>query len=221
MLVACEESQAVCKEFRRLGHIAWSADLQECSGGRAEWHIVGDCLPLLNGECEFTTQDGARHIQGGRWDLIIAHPPCTYLTNGGAVRMYEQKGVINKERFQLAMEGKAFFNACLNAQAEHIAIDNPVPMSVIGLPPYAQIIQPYEFGDPYSKKTCLWLKNLPQLVPTDILTEWQVFINGGGGRNEREHYKGGKFAVSAKDRSKPFPGIARAIAEQWSDYLTK
>ena len=156
------------------------------------------------------------HTQRGEWDLLIAHPPCTYLTNGGAVRMYITTGVIDPNRYELAMEGKDFFMKCLNAKCEHIAVENPVPMSVVGLPEYSQIIEPYWFGDPYSKRTCLWLKNLPKLKPTNMLTEWQVLINGGGGRLEREHYKGKQFANTAKARSKTFQGIAEAMADQWT-----
>lgn len=165
ILVACEESQAVTIELRKLGHEAYSCDLQECSGGHPEWHLQQDVLSLLEED----------------WDMIIAHPPCTYLTNGGAVRMYKQKGVIDEERFAKAMEAKDFFMAFMNCKCPKVAIENPIPMTCVGLPKYNQIIQPYEYGDPYSKKTCLWLKGLPPLQPTNILTEYQPFINGGGG----------------------------------------
>jgi hypothetical protein len=114
------------------------------------------------------------------------------------------------------MEAKAFFMAIYNAPAKHIAIENPLPMKVIGLPERSQMIQPYQFGDPYSKKTCLWLKNLPNLVPTNVLTEYQPFINGGGGRMNRSHYKDKKFAAGSIARSKTFPGIAKAMAQQWA-----
>lgn len=201
ILVACEESQAVTIELRKLGHEAYSCDLQECSGGHPEWHLQQDVLSLLEED----------------WDMIIAHPPCTYLTNGGAVRMYKQKGVIDEERFAKAMEAKDFFMAFMNCKCPKVAIENPIPMTCVGLPKYNQIIQPYEYGDPYSKKTCLWLKGLPPLQPTNILTEYQPFINGGGGRLNRPNYKGKKFANGAKKRSKTFPGIAKAMAEQWAD----
>lgn len=217
VLVACEESQTVCKAFRDRGHRAFSCDIQDCSGGHPEWHIKGDVLPLLNGDITFTTVDTHTHTQSGQWDLLIAHPPCTYLTNGGAVRMFVQTGVIDPNRYALAMEGKEFFMKCLKAKCEHIAVENPVPMSVVGLPEYDQIIEPYWFGDPYSKRTCLWLKNLPKLKPTNMLTEWQVLINGGGGRLEREHYKDKQFANTAKARSKTFKGVAEAMATQWTD----
>ena len=165
VLVACEESQAVTKELRELGHEAYSCDLQECSGGHDEWHLNVDASQLLK----------------MKWDLIIAHPPCTYLTNGGAVRMYKEKGVIDEERYSKAMDAKDFFMLFFNSKCKHIAIENPVPMSCVGLPPYSQVIEPYEFGEPYSKKTCLWLKNLPLLKPTEYVEEYQPFINGGGG----------------------------------------
>jgi hypothetical protein len=200
VLLACEESQTVTKEFRDLGHEAYSCDILATSGDNPEWHIQGDVLDYLN--------DG--------WDMIIGFPPCTYMTNGGAVRMYPKKGEIDQSRYKKAMEAKAFFMAIYNAQAKHIAIENPLPMKVIGLPEKNQMIHPYQFGDPYSKKTCLWLKNLPNLVPTNVLTKYQPFINGGGGRMDRSHYKGKKFAAGSIARSKTFPGIAKAMAQQWA-----
>jgi hypothetical protein len=200
VLLACEESQAVAKEFRALGHEAYSCDILPTSGDDPEWHIQGDVLNHLN--------DG--------WDMIIGFPPCTYMTNGGAVRMYPKKGQIDTERYKKAMDAKALFMAIYNAPAKHIAIENPLPMTIIGLPLRSQLIHPYQFGDPYSKKTCLWLKNLPNLVPTNIMTEYQPFINGGGGRMNRAHYKNKKFAVGSMARSKTFPGIAKAMALQWA-----
>ena len=200
VLLACEESQIVAKEFRVLGHEAYSCDVLPTSGNNPEWHIQGDVMNYLD--------DG--------WDMIIGFPPCTYMTNGGAVRMYPKKGQIDSGRFEKAMEAKAFFMAIYNAPAKHIAIENPLPMTIIGLPQRSQLIHPYEFGDPYSKKTCLWLKNLPNLVPTNVLSEYQPFINGGGGRLNRAHYKDKKFAGGSIARSKTFPGIAKAMALQWA-----
>ena len=199
VLLACEESQTVTKEFRDLGHEAYSCDILPTSGNNPEWHIQGDVIDYLNKE----------------WDLIIGFPPCTYMTNGGAVRMYPKKGQINPIRYQKAMEAKEFFMAIFNAPVKHVAIENPLPMKIVGLPDRNQLIHPYQFGDPYSKKTCLWLKNLPDLIPTNVLTEYQPFINGGGGRMDRAHYKGKKFAVGSIARSKTFTGIAKAMAEQW------
>lgn len=144
VLVACEESQEVCKAFRERGHEAYSCDIQECSGGHPEWHLKVDALELLK----------------MKWDLVIAFPPCTYMTNAGAVRM-RIKGEINQQRFEKAMQAKKFFMAFYNAECPRIAIENPTPMKLIGLPDYTQAIQPYEHGHPYSKRTCLWLKGLP------------------------------------------------------------
>ena len=203
VLLACEESQTVTKEFRALGHEAYSCDILPTSGNNPEWHIQGDVMDYLN--------DG--------WDMIIGFPPCTFMTNGGAVRMYPKKGQINPHRYEKAMEAKKFFMAIYNAPAKHIAIENPLPMKVIGLPDRSQLIHPYHFGDPYSKKTCLWLKNLPQLIPTNVLTEYQPFINGGGGRLNKANYKDKKFAGGSIARSKTFTGIAKAMAEQWTTRL--
>jgi hypothetical protein len=160
-----------------------------------------------------------------KWDLIIAHPPCTYLTNGGAVRMFRREvkeyppygtfQMMNLNRLKEGMLARDFFISFLNAPCERVAIENPVPMSFYMLPPASQIIQPYMFGDPYSKKTCLWLKCLPPLKPTEILNEYHPYINGGGGRLERSNYKGQKFAGGSRARSKTFPGIAEAMADQW------
>lgn len=201
VLVACEESQAVCKAFRAKGHEAYSCDLEAPSGGHPEWHLQVDALQMLKLE----------------WDLIIAHPPCTYLTNAGAVRM-RVNGKVVKERYERAMQAKDFFLKFLYAKCPKIAVENPTPMKLIGLPPYTQAIQPYEYGHPYSKRTCLWLKGLPKLVPTKIMEYHEPYVNGGckdahgnyrrfQGRNERD----------SKTRAKTFPGIAAAMAEQWGE----
>lgn len=155
------------------------------------------------------------HTQAGPWDLLIAFPPCTYMTNAGAVRM-RVGGVIQAERLKKAMGAKQFFMRFYNAGCKRIAIENPTPMKIVGLPQYSQAIQPYEFGHPYSKRTCLWLKGLPPLTPTNVLSHHEPYVNGGckdahgnyrrfQGRNERD----------PKQRSKTFEGIARAMAEQW------
>lgn len=163
ILVACEESQAVAIALRQRGHEAYSCDLIPCSGGHPEWHIQQDVLPLLDGYAFFYTCDGAPHYILGRWDMIIAFPPCTYLTNASAVRM-RVKGEIVPERYAKAMEAKAFFMRFLTAECEKIAVENPTPMKIVGLPPYTQAVQPWQFGHPYTKRTCLWLKNLPPLT---------------------------------------------------------
>lgn len=152
ILIACEESQTVCIEMRRLGHEAYSCDLQECSGGHPEWHIKGDVLPIINGRCKFTTMDGAQHEISDRWDMIIAHPPCTYLSNAGACRLYPRKGQLDVARYNKGLEAKSFFLKFLNADCERIAVENPVHCRVFKMPPYTQEIQPYQFGHPYSKK---------------------------------------------------------------------
>lgn len=217
VLIACEESQAVCIEMRRLGHNAFSCDVQECSGGHPEWHIMGDVLPLINGRCEFKTMDGKTHKIEGRWDLLIAHPPCTYLTNAGARWLYAG-GKLNQERYMLGMEGKDFFMAFLEADCPRIAVENPIPSSVYKLPNYTQVVQPYEYGHPWSKKTCLWLKGLEPLSPTDIVADHRPFCSSGSYSGTHDpRYKGAsRKGGSAKSRSKTFPGIARAMAEQWA-----
>ena len=223
VLIACEESQRVCKAFRSKGHEAYSADLVSCTGGHPEWHIRGDVIPLLNGNCTFQTED--THTIQGEWNLIIAHPPCTYLTNGGAVRMfrnvkkeYPPYGVfqmVNVDRLKKGIQARDFFMKFLKADCKRIAIENPIPMKIYMMPKQSQMIQPFMFGDPFSKKTYLWLKGLPLLKPTDVLDEYHPFINGGGGRLNRENYKGQVFAEGSTNRSKTFEGIALAMAEQW------
>lgn len=190
VLVACEESQRVCISFRELGHEAYSCDIQECSGGHPEWHIQDDVL---------------NHLEG--WDLIIAHPPCTYLSNAGASCLFKD-GKLNDERYQKGLLGKEFFLKLYNAPCSKICIENPVPSKIYKLPKYTQIIEPYYFGEKYKKKTCLWLKGLPPLVPTKIVnnpipTNNAIWFNNGS-KEERQ-----------KVRSKTFWGIARAMAYQW------
>lgn len=199
VLVACEESQRVCISFRDLGHEAYSCDIQPCSGGHPEWHIKDDALNVIN--------DG--------WDIIIAHPPCTYLTNASAVRM-RVKGEIVQERYEKAMEAKEFFMQFLNADCPKICVENPVPLKLVGLPPYTQIIQPYQFGEPWSKRTCLWLKGLPKLEPTEIIADHQPWVNGGC-KDAHGNYRKfqGRKERDPKSRAKTFWGIARAMAEQW------
>lgn len=201
VLAACEESQAVCKAFRERGHEAYSCDIIPCSGGHPEWHIQCDALELLK----------------LRWDMIIAFPPCTYLTNAGAVRM-RVKGEIVPERYAKAMEAKAFFMRFLTADCPKIAVENPTPMKLVGLPPYTQAIQPFLFGHPYSKRTCLWLKGLPPLMPTDIIMGGVTPYVNGGCKDAHGRYRRfqGRKERDPKMRAKTFPGIAAAMAEQWA-----
>lgn len=217
ILVACEESQAVTIELRKLGHRAFSCDIIECSGGHPEWHIVQDVLPLLDGRCAFKTMDGQAHEVVDRWDLIIAHPPCTYLSNAGARWLYAG-GKLNEERYQKGLTAKQFFLRFYNADCEKIAIENPVPSSIYELPEYTQTTQPYEHGDPWSKKTCLWLKGLQPLKPTNIAADHKPYCSSGSysGSHDPKYKGASRKGGSAKSRSKTFPGIAKAMAEQWA-----
>lgn len=217
VLVACEESQAVTIQMRKLGHEAYSCDIIECSGGRPEWHIKQDVLPLIDGNCEFETCDGVRHGITGPWDLLIAHPPCTFLSNAGARWLYAG-GQLNQERHSKGLEAKEFFMAFLNSDCPRIAVENPVPSRVYELPECTQIIQPYEFGHPWSKKTCLWLKGLPPLQPTEVIENHRPYCSSGSYSKAHDpQYKGASRAGgSARVRSKTFPGIAKAMADQWA-----
>ena len=218
VLVACEESQRVCSAFRELGHEAYSADIQEPSGGHPEWHILGDVLPILNGG-EFTTMDGAVHSVA-KWDLLIAHPPCTYLSNAGARHLWKGHK-LNRERYKKGLEGKEFFMQFYNANCEHIAVENPIPSKVYEMPPYTQTIQPYEYGHPFSKRTCLWLKGLPKLQPTDIVEPVGTYCPSGSYSHKHDDKHRGLFTKDRpRQRSKTFEGIAAAMAAQWSEYLT-
>jgi len=199
VLIACEYSGTVRDAFRRLGHDAMSCDLLPTDVDGP--HYQGDVFDVIN--------DG--------WDLMIAHPPCTYLSNAGACRMYPIKGVVNQDRLQKALEAKAFFMRLLDSNISKICIENPLPLSIVGLPKPSQIIQPYMFGDPFTKKTLLWLKNLPELKATSDLKSIAVpYLPSGTSRKQ-----GGKSLGAAprgddaKIRSKTFQGIADAMANQW------
>lgn len=217
VLIACEESQRVCIAFRELGHEAYSCDIQDCSGGHPEWHIKDDALKYINGRCSFITCDGKAHEISGKWDLLIAHPPCTYLSNAGACRLYPKKGQLNQERYKNGLKAKEFFMMFYNADCDKIAVENPIPSKIFCLPKYTQTIQPYQYGHPYSKKTCLWLKNLPPLKPTEIISDYTPYLPSGTGRK----LKGTSYGAKEQNRnrkvmrSKTFPGIAKAMAEQW------
>ncbi len=199
VLVACEESQAVTIELRRLGHEAYSCDLEPCSGGHPEWHLQQDVLPLLKQP----------------WDMIIAFPPCTYLSNAGACRLYPQKGTLNEKRYQKGLDAKAFFMEFYNADSPRIAIENPVSSGIYEMPKHSQEIQPWMFGHPVTKKTRLWLKGLPPLMPTDIVSPERPYCPAGTGRKDRSKYGAAKRGDDRKNRSKTFSGVAKAMAEQW------
>lgn len=233
VLVACEESQAVTSELRKLGFDAYSCDIIDTSGGHPEWHIMQDVLVLINGNCTFKTTDGETHTVNGKWDMIIAFPPCTHLAVSGA-RHFEKKRADGRQR-----EGIEFFCQFLIADCDRIAIENPVNIvsgeyitkwfpglaEKYGLPIKAtQRIQPYEFGHETKKTTCLWLKGLPKLTPTNIV-EPKIRTYKGGARfgvgigevyNENGKIISYNDPRTAKARSKTFPGIAKAMADQWT-----
>ena len=192
ILVACEESQRVCIELRKLGHEAYSCDILPCSGGRPEWHLQQDVLPLLN----------------EKWDMIIAFPPCTYLSNAGARHLFPG-GKLNEERYKKGLLAKELFMSIYNANCSKIAIENPTPSKIYGLPEKTQVIQPWQFGHPYSKRTQLWLKGLPKLIPSNIVEVESSCRKAGNWFN-----KGGKDRQI--NRSKTFLGIAKAMADQWT-----
>jgi hypothetical protein len=241
VLVACEESQAVCKAFREKGHEAFSCDIIECSGGHPEWHIQGDVLEVLNpkwfklnmdGEGEqwegmkFTTLDGTHHQFEGKWDLIIAFPPCTHLAVSGAA-WFEKKRADGRQR-----DGIDFFCQFLNVDCEKVAIENPVGIisgdyiqkwfpdlaKKYGLPQKpTQKIHPWQFGDSFEKTTCLWLKGLPSMVPTNIVDRGEFIQHKSGKVKPKWFADAFKLPPEerARVRSKTFPGIAKAMAEQW------
>lgn len=191
VLVACEESQEVCKAFRALGHEAYSCDIEPCSGGHPEWHLQVDALEMLKMQ----------------WDMILAFPPCTYLSNAGAKHLF-RGGVLNQERYQKGLAAKEFFMRFLNADCPHICVENPVSSRIYEMPPCTQEVQPWMFGCPVKKKTRLWLKGLPPLKPTKI-----VEPKCGCHESGTWFMKGGK--TRQKNRAKTFSGLAKAMAEQW------
>lgn len=224
VLVACEESQEVCKAFRALGHEAYSCDIQECSGGHPEWHILGDCLPLLNGNCEFLTMDGEKHNINGKWDLLIAHPPCTFLSNVAtrafSLRCSPPEKVV--KRWENRARAAVFFMYFYLADCPRKAIENPVGFMNTACRKPDQIIHPYMFSrsvgdeDYHTKRTCLWLIGLPKLktnnLPPPNLKEIYGLYPSGKTPCWEDQIKG---SDRARIRSKTFPGIARAMAEQW------
>lgn len=204
VLIACEESQAECVEFRALGHNAFSCDIQPCKrGGHPEWHIWGDVTTLLNGRCSFQTMDGKYH-RLTKWDLIIAHPPCTYLCKVSSVQMVKN-GEIDTARYEKMMEARDFFFKCLNAQADYVAVENPLPMARAKLPKPSCFIHPSWFGHKYTKKTLYWLRNLPPIMAGCSYPDPKQFVRASRG----------------KYRSRTFQGVARAMAEQWSEFIIR
>ena len=208
ILVACEESQAVTIELRRLGHEAYSCDLQMCSGGHPEWHIQGDVLALLNGRCAFKTAGGVEHEIVGRWDMIIAFPPCTKTSNAGAKHLF-RGGILNIQRYYEGLCGKALFMAIWAADCDKVAIENPTPSKVFDFPNPTQSTQPCDHGHEYSKKTLLWTRGLPTLLPSKKVNPKQNCHDAG-----TWFMKGGK--ERQKNRAKTPHGLAVAMAEQWA-----
>lgn len=238
VLIACEESQAVTIEMRKLGINAFSCDIQECSGGHPEWHICEDVLPLLNGNCKFKTIDRKEHSINGKWDMIIAFPPCTHLAVSGAPH-FKKKRDDGRQK-----EGIEFFCQFLNADCERIVIENPVNIisgdyvkkwfpelaEKYGLPKEpTQRIHPWMFGDNFSKNTCLWIKGLNKLVPEiteEPPMEWKEWVDKKTGKVKRQNKWYYDALVNSKTaeersrvRSKTFPGIAKAMAEQFGKTL--
>ena len=232
ILVACEESQAVTNELRKLGHEAYSCDIQECSGGHPEWHINDDVMAILGGNCSFKLQNGSMASIQGKWDMIIAFPPCTHLAVSGA-EWFEEKRKDGRQR-----EAIEFFCQFLYADCEKIAVENPVNI-ISGeyvrkwFPDLAdkyhlpikptQHIQPYYFGNEARKNTCLWLNGLPRLKPTKIVSMGTIMPNGqsleAGAyycRDENGKILAWNDPRTAIIRSKTFPGVAKAMAEQWA-----
>lgn len=219
VLIACEESQAECRAFRELGHIAFSCDVQPCiKTGNPAWHIQGDVTPLLQGGVQFTTQNGVQ-MKVPKWDLIIAHPPCTYLCKVSSIHLINRKAMeapshewiwsqsmdawLNLNRWDKLKKARAFFYLCLNAQAKYVAVENPLPMAISGLPKPSCFACPSWFGVKYTKKTLYWLRNLPPIVASCEYPNPKEYVRSSRG----------------KYRSRTFPQLAQAIALQWSSYI--
>lgn len=213
ILIACEESQAECAACRALGHNAFSCDIQPCrKGGNPNWHIKGDVTPLLDGETNFVTMDGLKH-NVPEWDLIIAHPPCTYLCKVSSPWLYVnpntlvwRNGVllhVNWSRYVQLLAGREFFFRCLQAKARYVAVENPIPMKLANLPSPTCYACPSWYGVKYTKKTLYWLKNLPPLMADYIHPNPKCFVTSSRG----------------KYRSRTFPAMAAAICKQWIDYI--
>lgn len=213
VLIACEESQAECEAFRELGHIAYSCDIQPCrKGHHPEWHIQGDVSPFLRGQIDFQTQDGKRH-KVKEWHLIIAHPPCTYLCRLSSVQLYKDPTewrmtsqgwkFLNGNRWEKLLAARSFFLTCLHAEARFVAVENPIPMAIADLPRPSCYACPSWYGVKYTKKTLYWTSGLPPLMAGVEYPTPKSFVNASRG----------------KYRSRTFPALAKAIAEQWSKYI--
>ena len=212
ILVACEESQRVTIELRKLGHEAYSNDTMECSGGHPEWHIKGDCI---------------KEAYSKKYDMMIAFPPCTYLSFAGIGAFKNKDRSPNLERYKKRDLALDFVRTLMKAPIDHIAIENPMGFIGTKIRKHDQIIHPYYFGDSFQKRTLLWLKNLPTLIPTNIVGKGEMRrkvrmsgVTKGDVRYMPVWYsKGGK--ERQKNRSKTFPGVAKAMATQWTKRLYK
>ena len=226
VLVIGDTQQMICTKFRQRGHRAFSCTPDWCDGAQPNWHIRGDGMDLLDGDCTFCTQDGEQHEQVGAWDMIIANPPCKYIAKGGAVRLFRKEfkeypkygtfQMINADRIRDGILNRDIFMRILNAKCDKIAIENPVLMNIFAIPDPTQVIEPYQFGDPYKRQTCLWLKGLPSLSPTDIVEPTMNWVNGGSKNADGTKRAFNTFTnAQARSRVKAFPGIAKAMADQW------
>lgn len=213
VLIACEEFQAECRAFRELGHHAYSCDIQPCrKDGNTSWHIMGDVTPLLSGETSFVTMDGVAHWIH-QWDIIICHPPCTFLCKIGSPWLYKNpdKNIynngkllhVNAARYKKMLRARTFFYRCLNATARYVAVENSIPMKLADLPPADAFACPSWFGVKYTKKTLYWLKNLPPIIAEYIHSSPKCYVKSSRG----------------KYRSRTFPELAQAIAKQWSEFV--
>ncbi len=209
VLIACEESQEVCKAFRKLGHRAYSCDIQKPSGGHPEWHILGDALKALDGGI-IITMDGKSH-RIGKWELLIAHPPCTYLSNAGARHLWKGHQ-LQADRVMLGIKARDFFMEFYCADIPRVAVENPVPSKIFVMPEYSQIIQPYQFGHPYTKRTCLWLRNLPPLEPTNIVEPTATWCPSGSYSHEHGEQHKGMFTT---DRAKTVQRLSPVLLKPW------
>lgn len=213
VLIACEESQAECIAFRELGCLAYSCDIQPCRrDGHPEWHILGDVTALLDGETTFRTMDGEEHCVP-RWDLIVAHPPCTYLCKCGSPWLRKDANFwayaagrriyVNEHRWFQLQAARQFFFKCLRAHAYYVAVENPLPMAAAELPPASCFVDPSWYGVKYSKKTLYWLRGLPAPMAEYIYPNPKCYVRASRG----------------KYRSRTFPALARAIARQWVEFI--
>lgn len=204
LLVACERSQVVCNAFRAMGIEAYSADIEVCLGGHPEHHIIGDVMNIINGHCSFYLQTGRRMLVRSRWDMIIAHPPCTYLTKVGAPFLYNPDGSIDELRLARMTVARQMFLDIWQCNTQFLCIENPTPMNRCNLPRPTTYVEPFQYGEPWSKRTNLWLRNLPPLLPTILCPDYKQYVRCTRGSTKR---------------SQTFLGIAKAMADQWSKFL--